>query len=360
MIARTPRPRGRRMTLIGRAGLAGMLLAIAAAAALAPPAIAVTHLKRGMVAPTFDLPTLDGPALRNTDLRNRTFIIVFGELYHDKTLEACEAIRQALADERLAEEPIATLLVVAQDATAAELQALVAEHDVRATVLHDTGRRAFGEYRVAVMPSVVVVDGKGRVVHAIGGYTARFRDILTDALLVATGKLSPEQFDQSLHPGSGEGPSEDELRAGRITQMARQLARRGLDEMAEEQYLEALRLAPDVAAARLGLGILLLHRKRLADAEAQFRQVLARQPQSVEAALGVAYVQTLRGGDELEQAEDSLHDLAAANPSEPRVQYLLGMIHQQRGEMEDAAASFRAAAEMMMTRHETWDVVPGR
>jgi len=221
---------------------------------------------------------------------------------------------------------------------------------VAGLVLHDPKRQAFGDYRVAVMPSVVVIDPQGKVVHSLPGMTARFTDVLRDALLVSAGRLSPERFEETLHPVATAELSEEQVRAERVTQLANQLARRGLDEMAQEQYAQALQLWPDHAAARMGLGRLLLKRDRIADAEVQFRALLGHDPEATEPALGLAFVHCRRGGDELAQAERIVRHVLEGDPAQPRAYYLLGLIQEQRDQSAEAAASFKRSAELLLER----------
>jgi tetratricopeptide (TPR) repeat protein len=333
--------------------LAGLALLLG----LAQPGAAVTHLKHGDQPPPLALATLDGDRVSLADHRGEAIVVVFGELYHEKTLQACGALRRVLAADAMASFPVATLLVIAQDAPVDELRARADDPRLPPTILHDVDRTAYGDYRVAVMPSVVIVDADGRVVHAVAGYTARFGDIVADALLVAAGALDYERFAERLHPAA-EPVDEAVVRAGRITNLARQLARRGLRTLAQEKYHEALELAPDHAPARLGLAMTLLETRRLSDAEREFRAALEASPELLEASLGLAYVQTLRGGDELSEAAGALERLLRDHPNEPRAHYLLGLVHQQRDESDEAIASLRRSAELMMSRRDAWTVVP--
>jgi tetratricopeptide (TPR) repeat protein len=329
-------------------------VACAAAALLAAErAAAVVHLKRGVEPPAIALPDLEGAVTRTADLHGRTVVLIFGELYHEKTLSAWADIRQVLTDDELAGRKITPLLIVGQNVPRETLAARAEEAGVTCRILQDEDRRVFGAYRVAVLPSVVVLDARGRVVHAVAGYLGRFADSVGDAVRLSEGLLSPEQFEQSLHP-TGSEPSEDQSRAARLTSLGRQLARRGLPELAEEKYFEALELSPAYVPARLGLGGLYLRGGRLAEAELEFRTVLGGEPKSLDARIGLAYVQVLRGGAETGEAETMLRGVVAGNPAEARAHYLIGLIHEQRDELDEAAASFRTAAELLMSQRGTW------
>ncbi|MEI8198373.1 MAG: tetratricopeptide repeat protein, partial [Phycisphaerae bacterium] len=197
---------------------------------------------------------------------------------------------------------------------------------------------------------VVVIDKAGHVVLARAGMTPQFSDNLSDALLYAAGKLSLEQYELTLHPKAQPAANESDpaVKAGRIAGLAQQLARRGLDDMAAEKYAEALQLDPKQPGAHLGFGMLQLKRGKLAEAEVQFKLLLEQDPKSLEAKLGLAFVQTSRGGGELDLAEQSVREILVANPTLARGHYLLGLIAQQRKKPEEAAQSFKKAAEILM------------
>jgi len=333
-----------------------VVVSIILAVCCASPAVAVTHLARGMVAPPIELPDVDGRTVRTADLRGRPVVIIFGELYHDKTLQACEQVHDVLADPRLTAAAPTSILIVSQDAEPDELRAMAATTAAPATILHDRDRSVYETYRVAVLPSVVVLDADGRVVHAIAALTMRFSDVLTDALLLATGQIDLDQFQQTLHPTAPAETDTNQARAARLTQLARQLARRGLGDMAAQKYAEALELVPQYPEAHLGLGLLQLKRQHLAEAEQRFRTVLDYDPDSVDASLGLAYVQTLRGGAELDPAEQQVRRVLANHPTRARAHYLLGLIAEARGDVKQAAASFKRAAAIAIERTE-WETM---
>lgn len=318
------------------------LYAALAARAAVPPA--------GSAAPPLNIADLDGNAFEPARVRDKPCLLIFGELYHKQTREACAEIERVLGDQRFAGDGLAPVLIVAQRASRLELKTQAESLGFAGIILHDPDRRAFADYRISVMPSVVVVGRDQKVIHSLPGLTARFADVLADSLLVSLGRLSPARFEETLRGGEANALNEEQVRANRLTLLARQLARRGLDDMAEEKYGEALHLWPESTEARLGLGRLHLKRRRIAEAETQFRAVLAASPDLVEATLGVAYVQTIRGGDELAEAERLVRGVLDRDASQPRAHYLLGLIHEQRNRMNEAAASFRRAAELLLER----------
>lgn len=326
------------------------IAAMACALFVASSAQAVTHLKRLDDAPAVSLKEIDGREVNTAKMRGSILVLVFGELGHDKTQQAYDEVDAAVRDQRLQGAQIVPMLIVTQEVKPEDLKAYGGKR-VPSMIVHDPERSAFGAYRVAVMPSVVIVDGQGRVAHAMAGLIGRFGDELTDSLLLAAGKLSPERFEQSRNPAPTTQPGVD-VRAERIAQLARQLARRGLDDLALEKYQEALKLDGGHLSAHLELGMLLLKARRLPDAEKEFRLVLAAQPKSMQSALGLAFVQALRGGEELKDAERAVRKILAANPTLARAHYLMGLIQEKRGQMDDAVASYKRAAQLLLERGE--------
>ena len=330
----------------------GKLRLIAAAfvmiSMLSGQVFAVTDLERGDKAPVFELADVNGNWVDSSQLLGRTVVVIFGELYHDKTLWACERLAEILKDDRLSGENIDAYVVVAQVASDVELKknAQVIAAPIRP--LHDPARQAFGAYRVAVMPSVIVIDSKGLVVYAQAGVSSRFEDILLDSLLVAEDKLSVEAFDKSLDPIAPKPISEKQVRAQRVGRLGDQLVARGMEDLAMEKYHEAIVLAPNQPSPHLGLAHLLIKRQRLAEAEYQYRAVLAVEPMHIDGQLGLAFVQTLRGGEELIVADQTVRDLIKQRPTNARAYYLLGLIQEKKGDIESACESFKKAAELLM------------
>lgn len=312
------------------------------------PASAVTQLRRGDTPPAIELPRLDGKAFSLAKQTGAPVVLMFGELYHANTLRACETIQSIQRDARIAEATPTCVLIVTQQAGADELRAEARRRSITLTILHDKKRSVFAAYRVSVLPSVVVLDKDGKVVHALAAMPLGFRNIITDAILFGSGRLTAEQFERTLHPSGDRAASRPAAQAGRLTKLARQLANRGMHDLAAEKYRDALAIDPTHVPAVIGLGRGALKTGRLADAEQQFRRAASIDPRSADAVLGLAYVQALRGGDELAPAEQRVRALLAERPNHAEAHYVLGMIYERTDRLKEAAASFKRSAELLL------------
>lgn len=336
------RPALRRPLACWCALVACVLAAVAARPVLgAPP--------RGSDAPAIALKDLDGKPVTTKDLGDRPYVLIFGEFSHEGAKKACAEVLDALADPRVGRDAATVVLIIAEDAPEAKLKEESATGRFPALVLRDTKREAFSAYHVLVIPTVVVVDANGKVVYATPGFVQRFKELLSEAILVAAGREAPEQFEKSLDPKSP-APSAESTRAARLVHLGDELVRHGMLDTAETRYGEALALEPKNTPARLGLGSLMLRQDRTTDAEPFFRSVLADDPLNVEAMLGLAIVDIKKGGDHVNDGEAAAKRALERTPNSPKAHYVLGRAHESRGDAGKAAEEYRKAAELLMDR----------
>jgi thioredoxin-like negative regulator of GroEL len=241
------------------------------------------------------------------------------------------------------------VLIVSQDSPTNQLKELAAQSRVPAIILHDPKREAFGAFHVLVMPTIVIVDPTGKVVHSMPGFIPRFKEVLTQAVLVASGKAIGGELDQVADPKAA-ATSPESIRADRLVTVGLDLTRHGLFNMAEARFTEATKLSPGHTGATLGLGELMLRQDRLADAEPLFRSVLTARPASLDAVLGIAAVQVKRGGDDLAKAEASLNAVIEKDPGHARARFLLGQVFERRGDASRAMNEYKQAAEIALDR----------
>lgn len=331
---------------VSRLSLNALLAAMVAAVLLAAPAMAMPE--RGSEAPEFTLTSLGGEQVSLERFKGRAVVLLFGELGHERTNLAAADLRKAIDDRRLVKEEAVAIMIVAHDRAPEELPREARGAALPELILHDPKREAFGAYRILVIPSVVVIGTDGRVVYAAPGFVPRFRQLLGEALLVATGLESPEAFQRSVDPPDEAERDPAETRAERLLHLGEQLLQRGMTDMAEARFREAVHAAPGMLSAHLALGRMLLEQNKLDEAEAQFNAAQASHPDSIEATLGAAEVMLRRGDDRADEAEAILRDALDAAPSSARAHYLLGALHQRRGEHEQAAEAFRRAAELLL------------
>lgn len=304
---------------------------------------------RGADAPPVRLPTLEGTQVNTADNAPKAQVIVFGEVGHEGCRKACGEVLDVMEDVRIDKANVVTMLVVAQQDARERLKEEAAIGRYPATILRDEKRESFGAYHILVVPTVVVVDGHAKVVHAMPGFVPRFRELLATAVLTAQGKMSQEEFNALADNGGVPAASPDEVRAERLVRLGRELVRHGLYDTAAEQYAEAMKIAPDSVDAKQSMGVLMLRQGKHEEASVLFRAILAKQPDSAAASLGLAEacVGSERAGG-IAEAESLVESVLKVEPKNPRAHYLQGRILEAQGKNDGAKAEYRRAAELLI------------
>jgi tetratricopeptide (TPR) repeat protein len=312
--------------------------------------VAVSHLKPYDKAPAFDLPALLPPGKRITlEPLDRPIMLMFGEAYHQPTHEALVALKKVYRAVALIEIDLPVYLVLSQGPTPEQKAQLDAQDKIRADILLDKDHKAFGDYGVIVLPSLVIIDKQGKVNLALSGLPLAFPDLVEDAILFATGRMTREEYEssRSAPPGSAE-QDEPAAKARRLAGLAGQLMRRGFGEVALERYRQALELDGRFLPARIGMARCLLQLNRLPEVCEQLQKVLEAEKDHLEANLLMAWVEIRRGGEEIAAAKWRLHWLVTTHPSHPQVHYLMGNVYEAQGEKDRALEHYKKAAQLLL------------
>jgi len=120
---------------------------------------------------------------------------------------------------------------------------------------------------------------------------------------------------------------------------AMELTRAGRLDEAEAAYKEVLAKDPSVVEAHYNLGSIYLGRKDLAAAEVEFQKVVELQPQSEQGYGALSRVYERKGDPA--RAIEVMAQGVAAKPDEPAMQYDLGILYFNARRTEEAEAAFR-------------------
>ncbi len=315
----------------------------------AAPGLAVSHLKLYDKAPAFNLPALLPPGKRvSLEPLDRPILLIFGEPYHQPTQEALTALKKIYKTVGLAEIDVPVYLILSQEPTAEQKAQLDAKEKIRADILLDKDRRAFGDYGVIVLPSVVLIDKEGKVNLALSGLPLAFADMVEDALLFSTGRMTRAEYESSRSAPKSAQEEEKAAKVSRLTGLAGQLLRRGFGELALARYQEALGLDGGYLPARIGLARCFLQLNRLPEACEQVQKVLEAEKDHVEANLLMAWVEIRRGGEEMATAKWRLNWILTTHPSHPQANYLMGMVYETQGEKDLALEHYKKAAQLLL------------
>ena len=332
-------------TSTGPRAILTLLLIVGAAA----PTLAVSHLKLYDKAPPFNLPALLPPRKRvSLESLDQPILLIFGEAYHQPTQEALTALKKIYKIVGLAEIDVPVYLIVSQEPTAEQKAQLDAKEKIRADILLDKDRRAFGDYGVIVLPSVVIIDKEGRVDLALSGMPLAFADMVEDALRLSVGRMTRAEYESSRAAPKSAQDEEKAAKVSRLTGLAGQLLRRGFGELALQRYQEALGLDGGYLPARVGMARCYLQLNRLPEACEQLQKVLEADEDHLEANLLMAWVEIRRGGEEIASAKWRLNWILTTHPSHPQANYLMGLVYEAQGEKDRALEYYKKAAQLLL------------
>jgi tetratricopeptide repeat protein len=303
--------------------------------------------KRGDPAPKLALTTIDNRPIATDAPQGSIHVFLFGRTDQKLTDSACEQIDIALESPPLQDLLINWVVVLSKSSNPEQANASMKSIKHHLAIVHDSTREVFGAYSIIALPTVVIVDSQNRFVHFMPGLSPRFTDIFTGSVLLAAGQIDAAQFEQILHPDATEKP-EARIRAERIVKLARHASKRGLYDMALSQYRKAQEIDPTYLLPRLAAGYLLLKAGELDAAEKTFQALLESDPESADAALGLATVYTARRGVFLAKAELLANKVLGRDPKHARAHFVMGLVFQARGESENAADCFKKASELLL------------
>jgi Flp pilus assembly protein TadD len=122
------------------------------------------------------------------------------------------------------------------------------------------------------------------------------------------------------------------------------LVRAGKIPEAEAAFLAALKLDPNQAAAHANLGVVYYQQENMAKAAASFQEALRINEQDAPTLYLLAAVRLQE--NDLQDAETLLNKAKALDPALPEVYYGLGVLYRLRGRNADAIAAFEKFLEI--------------
>jgi len=320
-------------------------------AANAEPSVRVlSQLNQFDKAPDFTLPKLASPT-ENIDLKTlgRPAILVFGEAYNQHTLVSLVELKKVFDTVGLSKADLSVFLIVSHAPTAEQMKQLRGDDKIDVEILLDENLEAFGAYGIIVLPSTVVIDKQSRIDLALSGVPISFDDVVTDAVLLSTERITQQQYESSGYAAQSINAQQASVtRAHRIASLAGQLARRGYTALALERYRQALDIDNSYLHARVGMARCLLKLNLLPDAIGELQTVLKADADDVEANLVLSQIDIVQGGDGIADGKAKLEKILKLNPDHPEANYLMGMVCEVQGETDHALNYYKKAAERLL------------
>lgn len=215
---------------------------------------------------------------------------------------------------------------------------------LRLPVVVDPTREVYGRIGVIVLPTTLILDKTGKLVHVVSGYDLDYSNVVQAHLAHLAGRINADELQRRLATSRPAGDAAHD-RAARLCRSAEVMCQRGLAQEAAKELESAIKAAPDYAPAYLRLARLKVVAGDLPAAAKLVAEVQKRNPENHSARLVLGIIQFHEG--KLDEAEQSLKQALQLNPDPARTRYWLGRVAEAKKQPEQAAAHFRAAAEAL-------------
>ncbi len=317
------------------------LVSFAVTLLVAIPSIsaAFKNVEAGGSPPPFAMQDLAGAERSSTDLlAGRVTVIVFWATWSPRSMEVLADLEKLTAE--LGREKVQVVAINAEHPEISrtdqdKIRTVVGEVGSSATVLVDQGLVAFNDYGAMALPSMLVIDGSGKVTFTMAGYPTTMRTDLTDAVKIALGLVTKEETEvvEEYVPKN---------RALMYYNLGKRLYEKGQEEKGEGQLLQSVERDPEFIKPRLLLGVHYKKTGRLEEALAQFEEVKKLDPRDQEAGYQAAII-TLQAG-KYGEAEELFGNLHAEFPEREEFALGLSLAHKYQGRQEEYEKLRSAAA----------------
>jgi len=300
-------------------------------------------IKRGQAIPAYSLPTLTSAAIDNPSGREHSLILVY--IAAEQVSSTKVAVESQQVFSTLKRDDIELQFVSADVAQANWFREFRDSASVRAPLALDFDRVLYGQLGIIVLPTTIVVDGKGRLKHVIAGYKPDFTHVLDAYARHTLGLLDDAQLETSLE-ARGFARDTPADRAARHRAAAGLLREKGLLGDAEKELRQAIEIDPQGIEHRLDLASLCIALNRFDEAESLVNDVTKIESDNRRAKL-------LRGmlayhAGRLDEAEKILTESLVLNTDPARTHYYLGLVYEAKKNPDKALEHYRKALERLL------------
>ena len=345
-----------------------------------PAAATLQQLQVGMEAPDFSLPLVSGEKKSFAALRGDKLTVLLVWSTWDKKSEKALARMQKLyrkyRDKGLAVVAIEANVQGSADADQAKIRSIIERLQLTYPVLVDNGLDYFHDIGIIALPSTVIVDRDRIIKYELSGYPLVGAEEMADFVTASLEGTKP-----ALAEKKGYQPTKTALR---FYNMGKNTLRSGrMAESAEMWFKKAIEADPKFVLPHISLGKFYVQRGDKAQAEAQFKEALAKEPTHVialcESALLLFEDNRLAEGqsllesafkadeaytpcyyyagfaygrqDKLEQALKMFDEAEKINPLDYNLYVYKGRVFEGQKKPQEAAAAYRKALETILQVH---------
>jgi tetratricopeptide (TPR) repeat protein len=241
---------------------------------------------------------------------------------------------------------VAVLAVNTQGDSPEVIREVLNDAGVDYQVCLDSAQQAYSALGLYVMPAVLIVDRNGRISSGIG-YRRNLIESLKGEVQIIAGEKSREEILAAFYPAMAP-KSENEKKAHLRFNQGVRLREQGMPSAAIREFQEAVRYNPGMGKAYSELGCLYLQQGRMQEAEGLLDKGLELDSSAVNGHICKAELRAARG--EVEEALDNLEALRLQHRRNAEIRYMMGILHEKNGDLEQASGEYRKAYELLLEK----------
>ena len=309
------------------------------AGALAGP----RNIKVGDPIGTLELSDLDGKAIDAAKWIGSPSVWIFVSAEQVSSETALKDLQTVL--DSLVGSNIKAVALTSDAARVPYFRQLRTRGRIRIPIVLDVGRTIYGRIGVIVLPTTLIIDKDGKVYHILSGHNLAYKKELSAHLSFLAGRINVAELKRRLTTTQ---PARDPARerAERLCRSAEIMIRRGLPGGAAADLRRAIEADPNYLPAYVRLAELETAKDDYAAAEKLIDAVRKIEPSNRHAKLVLGVVRFHQ--KRLDDAKALLEEALLLNPDPVKTRYWLGRVYEAMGDPEKAAAQFRAAVENML------------
>ena len=306
-------------------------------------------VKPGKEIPSVKLKKTDGSSfsLSPSAVKGKGLIILFwgadSKMKKERATGIMEILNEVKEDNQ---EEIGVVAINSQGDPPEVINEVISQINPNYPILLDKDRKAYNAFGVFVMPSVLMVDGKGLVKDGFG-YSNVIRDKIETEVLVLLGEISEQNAKGRMELEVAEKPK-NERKAMDHLELGKRMEDRGMPNKAKEEYVKAVELF-DLAEAHIRLAAVLLEEGDFEGAEKSVNKGLALDPDSLDASITHARLRIAKGN--LEGVVEELQMLSFRFARCYRVRWAMAEAYEAKGDLKNAVKEYKKAIELL--RKET-------
>jgi tetratricopeptide (TPR) repeat protein len=295
----------------------------------------------GETAPDFTLNNIKGEDVSLKDFKGENIALIYWKVDHNYSYKAIEDYGNIFKIYN--KKGVKFIGISGETGDHEKVSKTVKDLKIKFPVLLDPNRTFLGSYGIRVYPTTLLIDRKGKLIHAIPGHPVLYNSILDGYLRYILGEINEEELKAVISPQKTE-VDESEIMAEREYNLSLKFGEIGLTIRAIKTVKTAIKYKPDMIKARNLLGFLYLQSKEPDKAISEFQKALDIDPNSFDAMAGTGMACLSQG--EIDYAIKVLTEAAKLNKKSSVIYYELGKAYELKDDKDTALSMYKKSLQI--------------